>query len=156
MDLINEEDRLSPGRAQTIRRCSDDSAHLGDIAFDAADPNEFRVCPLRNDSGQCSLAAAGWPRENHRGQSIGFNRPAQQFARRENVVLADKFIEGARPHARGKRCIIGALDLDVFDVLEKVLHEREYRLNPEFASDFQKSIRAILRSRSAPAKLEGR
>src|SRR6267378_4065662 len=51
MDLINEQDRLSPGRAQTIHGGSDDPAHLGDVAFHAADPGEFCVRYLRNDSG---------------------------------------------------------------------------------------------------------
>ena len=51
MDLINEQDRLSTRRAQTIHGCSDDPAHLGDIAFHAANPDEFCVRHLRNDSG---------------------------------------------------------------------------------------------------------
>src|SRR4029450_6258737 len=41
MDLINEQDRLSPGRTQTIRGRSDEPPHLGDITFHAADPDEF-------------------------------------------------------------------------------------------------------------------
>ena len=39
------------------------------------------------------LPDAGRTTENHRGQAIGFNRPAQQFAWPENVFLADKFLE---------------------------------------------------------------
>jgi hypothetical protein len=122
MDLINEQDRLSPGRAQTIRGRSDDPAHLGDITFHAADPDELRVRHLRNDAGERGFSAAGRPGENHGGQSIGFNRTAQKFARAENVFLADKFIERARAHARGKRRTIGALGFDIFLILEKILH----------------------------------
>ena len=48
------------------------------------------------------LAAAGRPMENYRGQTISFDCPAQQFARRKNVFLADKFVERARPYARGE------------------------------------------------------
>src|SRR5882762_4531682 len=51
MDLINEQDRLLPGRAQTIHGRSNDPAHLGDITFHAADPDEFCVRHLCNDSG---------------------------------------------------------------------------------------------------------
>src|SRR5580704_794682 len=51
MDLINEQNGLSPGRAQTIHGCSDDPAHLGDITFNAADPSKFCVRHLRNDPG---------------------------------------------------------------------------------------------------------
>jgi hypothetical protein len=50
MNFINKQDRLSPGRAQTIHGCGDDPAHFGDIAFHAADPGEFCVRHLRNDA----------------------------------------------------------------------------------------------------------
>src|SRR2546423_11624967 len=51
LDLINEQDRLLPGCAEAIRGRGNDTAHLGDIAFHAADPDEFCVRLLRNDSG---------------------------------------------------------------------------------------------------------
>ncbi len=126
MNLVNEQDRLSPGRAETIRGGGDDTAHLGDVAFHSADPNEFCVRHLRNDPGQCGLTGAGWTGENHRRQSIGFNRAAQQFAWRQNVLLTDKLIERARAHARGKRRAIGALNFDILVIPEKILHEGNY------------------------------
>jgi len=126
MDLINEQDCLSPGRAQTIHGCSDDSAHLGDIAFHAADPDEFCVRHLRNDPGQGGLAGARRSGENHRRQSIGFNGTAQQLARCQDVLLADEFIERVRTHARGKRRTIGAHAFDIFVISEKILHEGNY------------------------------
>src|ERR1700757_453794 len=126
MNLINKQNRLSPGGAQTIGGGSNDTAHLGDIAFHTADADEFCVCHLRNDPGKRSLAAAGWPRENHRRQSICFNRPAQQFARRQDVFLTDELIERARAHACGKRRTIGAFYLHVFCVLEEILHYGNY------------------------------
>src|SRR6266481_8398683 len=43
MDLIDEQDRLLSGGAETIRRRSDDAAHLGNVALHAADSNEFGV-----------------------------------------------------------------------------------------------------------------
>jgi len=66
MNLINKQDRLSPGRAQTIGGGSNDTTHLGDVAFHAADADEFCVCHFRNDPRKRSLAAAGWPLKNHR------------------------------------------------------------------------------------------
>jgi hypothetical protein len=42
------------------------------------------------------------------------------------VLLADKFIERAWTHARGKRRTIGALDFDIFAISEKILHEGNY------------------------------
>ena len=58
---------------------------------------------LRDDSRQRGLAAAGRPVQNHRWQTISFDRAAQKFARPKNVFLADKFFERARPHPRGER-----------------------------------------------------
>ena len=49
------------------------------------------------------FAGAGRPVENHRGQTISFDRAAQEFARPKNVFLADKFLERARPHPSGER-----------------------------------------------------
>jgi hypothetical protein len=126
MDLINEQDRLSPGRAQTIHGCSDDPAHLGDIAFHATNPDEFCVRHLRNDAGQRGLAGAGRPGKNHRRQSIGFNGTAQQLARPQDVLLADEFIERVRAHPRCKRRIIGARDFNIFVISEKILHKGNY------------------------------
>jgi hypothetical protein len=156
MDLINEQDRLSPGRAQTICGCSDNPAHFGDIAFYAADPDELCVRHFRNDPSQCGLAAAGRPGENHRGQTIGFNGTAQQFARRQDVLLADELVERARTHARGKRRTIGALDFDVLLVLEKILHEGNYRLNTESAPDFRndRRFRGLNGFRTAQARVD--
>jgi hypothetical protein len=42
------------------------------------------------------------------------------------VLLADELIERARTHARGKRRTIGAIDFDIFDIPEKILHEGNY------------------------------
>ena len=42
------------------------------------------------------------------------------------MLLADKFIERARAHARGKRRTIGALDFDMFVIPEKVGHQGNY------------------------------
>src|SRR5438477_1040927 len=126
MNLINKQDRLSPGRAHTIRGGSNNTAHLGDVAFHAADPDEFRVRHLRNDPGQCGLTTARWPGENHRRQTIGFDGPPQEFAWPQNVLLTSEFIEQVRAHARGKRRTIGALDLDIFVIFEKILHWGNY------------------------------
>ena len=65
MDLINEQDRLLPGRAEAIRRRSDDATHFRDIAFDATDSNEFCVSYLSNDAGKRGFSAPGRPGENH-------------------------------------------------------------------------------------------
>src|SRR4029453_10129719 len=76
MDLIDEQDRLLPGRAEAIRRRSDDATHFRDIAFHATDSNESCVSFLGNDAGKRGLSAAGRARENHWRQKIRFNCPA--------------------------------------------------------------------------------
>src|SRR5436190_1341149 len=65
MDLIDEQDGLLSGGAEAIRRRGDDAAHLGNIAFHAADSNEFRVRDLRNDPGQRGLAGSRRPGKDH-------------------------------------------------------------------------------------------
>ena len=44
----------------------------------------------------------------------------------KNVLLADKFLQRARTHARGERRTIGARNFDVFAISEKILHEGNY------------------------------
>jgi len=36
-------------------------------------------------------------------EPVGFNRAPQEFSRREDVFLPDKFLEGARAHPGGER-----------------------------------------------------
>src|SRR6266478_777119 len=73
MDLINEQDRLLSRSAKAICRCSDDATHFCDVAFHAADSNEFRMGHLRNNPRKRGLSAAGRPGENHRRQTIGLD-----------------------------------------------------------------------------------
>ncbi len=103
MNLVDEQDGLLARCAEPIRGRGKHAAHFGNIAFHAADPNKFRVRHFCDHSRQRGLSAARRPIENHRGQAIRFDRAAQQFARPENVFLADKFLERARSHPRGER-----------------------------------------------------
>jgi hypothetical protein len=103
MNLIDEQDRLLPRCAETIRGRRKHAAHFGNIAFHAADPDKFCVRHLGDDARQRRLSAAGRPVQDHRWQTISFDRPPQEFARPENVFLADEFFERARPHPSGER-----------------------------------------------------
>jgi hypothetical protein len=115
MDLIDEQDRLLSGRAEAIRRRSDDAAHLGNVAFHATDSNEFSVGHLGNDPCQCGLSASGRAGEDHRRQAIGFNRAPQQFTGAKNVFLADKLLQRAGSHARGeRRCAVRGFNVFLF------------------------------------------
>src|SRR6266496_2982840 len=66
MNFINEQDRFLSRSAEAIRRRSDDATHFCDVAFHAADSNEFRMGHFRNDPRQRGFAAAGGTGENHR------------------------------------------------------------------------------------------
>ena len=74
------------------------AGHFGDVAFRAAEANEFSPRHLCDDARKRGLAAAWRSLEIHRWQTICFGCAAQKFARCENVFLADKLIERARPH----------------------------------------------------------
>ncbi len=79
------------------------AGHFGDVAFRAAEANEFSPRHLCDDARKRGLAAAWRSLEIHRWQTICFGCAAQKFARCENVFLADKLIERARPHPCGER-----------------------------------------------------
>jgi len=79
------------------------AGHFGDVAFRAAEANEFSPRHLCDDARKRGLAAAWRSVEIHRWQTICFDCAAQKFARCENVFLPDKLIERARPHPCGER-----------------------------------------------------
>ena len=126
VDLINEQDRPLSRSAEAIRRRGDYSAHFGDVAFHAADSNEFRVRHLRDDP-RVALRLFRRPGEDHRRQTIRFNRASQKFAGSKDVFLTDKFIERARADARGERCS-ACCRFDVFLFLEQIVHAQKYGL----------------------------
>jgi hypothetical protein len=103
MNLIHEQDRLFSRCAEPIRGRGKHAAHFGNIAFHAADPNKFRMRHLSDDTCKRGLSAARRPVENHRGQTISFNRATQKFAWPKNVFLPDKFLQRSRSHPRGER-----------------------------------------------------
>ena len=109
MDFVHEQDRFLAGRAEPVGRGGDDSAHFGDVAFHAAEPLEFRVGHVGDDMGEGGFAGAGRAGQNDGRQTVGLDRAAQQFSRREDVFLADKFLQRARAHPGGERR--GAVDL---------------------------------------------
>src|SRR5215469_2593231 len=103
MDLIDEQDRFSSRRAQTIRGRGQHAAHLGNITLYTADPNEVRMRHLSDDSRQRGLTTTRRPVENYRRQAISFNRATQKFSRRKDMFLADKFLQRVRPYPCGQR-----------------------------------------------------
>ena len=102
MNLVDEQDGLLAGRSKPIRGSRHDSPHLGDIAFHSAEAFEFRAGHVRDDLRQRGFASAGRAGQDHGRQPIGFDCAPQKFSRREDVFLADKFLEGPRAHPGGE------------------------------------------------------
>ena len=65
MDLVDEQNRLLSGCPEAIRSRRDYAPHFGDVAFHAADSNEFRMRHLGNDARERCFPAAGRAGENH-------------------------------------------------------------------------------------------
>ena len=58
---------------------------------------------LRDDARERRLAASRRAPQEHRAQFVALDLRAQRFARREQIFLADKFIERLRTHAVRER-----------------------------------------------------
>ena len=135
VDLVDEQNRLLPGGAGAIGRARDHTAHFGHIAFHATQPNELGVSHVGDDMSERGFSGARRPGQNHRWQTIGFNRTAKQFSRSKNMFLADKFIERSRSHPRGeRRSLVNRRDSDIrreqrIDIFlfEQVLHGGKIR-----------------------------
>src|SRR5208283_5552282 len=55
-----------------------------------------------DDLGEGGLAGSGGSPEDHRGRIIAFDLQAEGFAGADEMLLPDKFVEGARAHAIGE------------------------------------------------------
>src|SRR4029078_2788015 len=100
MDLVDEDDGFAAGSSEPISRCCHHFAHLRHITFHATQPNEFGVGHLSGDIRQRSFPPSRRAGNYQRRQPIGFDGATQEFPRRENMFLSDKFIEGTRTHPR--------------------------------------------------------
>ena len=60
MDLVYENDCLLASIAQPVGRGGNDAAHFGDVAFHAAESDEFRLCHFRDDVRERRFPGAGW------------------------------------------------------------------------------------------------
>src|SRR6266550_5961909 len=138
MNLVDEQDRLLAGSAEAIGCGSDDAAHFGNVTLHATNSNKLCMGYFGNDPSQRRFSAAGRPEENHGGQTISFDCPAQKFSRPKNMFLADKFVERARAHARGeRRSTACALQIDNFLFLEEIVHRGKYGAGARSASQFR-------------------
>ena len=140
MDLVDEQDRFLSGSAETICRRGNHATHFGDVAFHAADPDKLGVRHLGDNVRERCFAAAGRTGENHGRQAISFDRAPQKFSRRENMFLADEFLERARAHTRGeRRGAVGTGRIGILLFAEKIVHDQKIRHASASASHLQLS-----------------
>ena len=102
VNLVDKQNRTLAGILQPITGAGDDTADVGDIGLDTAEPLKFALRGVGDDFGQRSLTGAGRAVENDRTDPVGFDGPPKKFALGENVALTDKFFKRARSHPRGK------------------------------------------------------
>ena len=144
MDFVDEQDCFLTRGAQAVGRRSNDAAHFRDVAFNPADAHELRMCHIGDDVGQRRFARARRPREDHRGQTIGFDCAAQEFARSENMFLADKLLQGTRPHSSCEwRRLLRTGGSFSFLPGKKIVHEGKYGARIFSASHFELSATRI-------------
>jgi len=84
---------------------------------------------IGDELGERGLAGAGrTPQDDGREEFIGFGGRAQKFALRGDAFLPDKFLEGARPHARRQRRT--ALQAFLHRVVESIRQAGIHPLHP--------------------------
>ena len=80
------------------------AANLLDAGEHGVQGDEVGACVvLAMTRAKRGLAGAGRAVEDEAAQLIGLDGAAQQTARPDDVLLADKLVQRARPHARGQR-----------------------------------------------------
>ena len=77
------------------------------VALDAVEPLEVAFGAPCDDLRERCFSDAGRAEKDERCEPVGFDQPPQRFARREEMALADIFIERARAKARGQRGVCG-------------------------------------------------
>src|SRR5206468_2439580 len=100
MNLVDEENRPLARHltgAGVFRR----STQVGDAGGHATDGDHVRTRLAADHLGQGGLAAARRAPEHHRREAILLDSSAQHLAGADQVLLADKLVEHARPHSQG-------------------------------------------------------
>src|ERR1043166_3780715 len=103
MNLVDEQDGWLAGIRQTVGGARENSAHVRDVRFHAAQSLEFVLCLAGDDVRERRLACAGRAVEDEGLNPIGLDGAAEELTGSENVGLADELIKGERPHARRQR-----------------------------------------------------
>src|SRR5262245_9096942 len=103
MDLVDEEDRASPGVGQLGPRFLEDLAHILDACGDGVERVKSTLRRLGDDVSESCLSRARWAEKDDRGESVGLQQPSQELPFTQELVLTDEFVQGAGPHACWER-----------------------------------------------------
>src|SRR5439155_15974993 len=98
MYFVHKEDGALLHRLLTLAGICDGLADIRDAGEDGIDRNKMAARGIGNDHRQGRFPRSRWPIENQRRELVGFNRPPQEAARPEDVVLANKLPQRARSH----------------------------------------------------------
>jgi hypothetical protein len=102
VNLVGEENR-SAAKATTAFRLRDDFAHARDPFGHGGEWNELAIGVLCDDARDRRLSSSRWTPEHDRADAPLLDRLTQRFAGREEMTLADDFVQRAWTHARGER-----------------------------------------------------
>jgi hypothetical protein len=118
VQLIDEQNGPPAGLLQFGAGFQEQIAHLLDPGGGGVDLAKMALAVLGDDVGQRGFTCARRAVEDHGTEAVGLEHAPQQLAGAEEMVLADEFIDRARPHARGQR--LGLAEVGFVDVVEQV------------------------------------
>ena len=102
VDLVDEHDGPAAGGSAKALGLRHHVADFLDPRQDRAERHEARSRGVRDDPRQRRLAGAGRTPEDDGLQEVAFDRFAQRLAGRQQLLLADEFVERPRPHPLGQ------------------------------------------------------
>ena len=103
VDLVEEEDRARPVRAEPVAGALEDTAHVVDAGGDGGELLEHGARGLGDDSRERRLADSGRAVEDHRRRPVALDREPERRSVGEHVPLADELVERARADALRER-----------------------------------------------------
>ena len=103
MDFIDEQEGALGGYGEAIPGGREDFAQFLDSVQDGTQLFEVPPGFPGKELGKGRFACAGRAEQNDGPQPVGVNQSAEQFSRREEVLLSDKLAEVSRSHASRQR-----------------------------------------------------
>ncbi|MNP28746.1 hypothetical protein D3C76_1217310 [compost metagenome] len=101
--LIQKQNRLRAVQRLVALGSVDHLPHILYRGFNRIQPNKFALRMIRNNMGQRRFAAARRAIQQNGRDLVSLDRPAQQLAPPDNMLLSNIFIETLRTHAVGKQ-----------------------------------------------------